>query len=102
MKNIQRARRDAAIIVAITMVLVSFSLLQAAQDPQIVHVDVTLPTLSKEADGFVIVQLSDIHIGAVVETQFLTRIAERVNQFGAGMSHMREARQSVLYAHTAI
>ena len=81
------ARRNATILVGGTVLLVTMALLYGAQEPAIVHVDVELANLPQEADGFVIVQVSDIHIGAVVGTAFVERLVERINQLGAGIAY---------------
>mgnify|MGYP001131954979 CR=1 FL=1 len=78
------ARQKAVFLLVSTTVLVTLALIQGAQEPSIVHVDVYLKGLPSTADGYVIVQVSDLHIGAVIGHRFISRLVERVNTLGAG------------------
>jgi len=83
-RQVQCARRKATILVALTMLLVSAALLQGAEGPIDEHVDVYLKDLPPTADGFVIVQVSDLHVGAVISRRFMERLVERLNALNAG------------------
>lgn len=46
---------------------------------EVSEVPIKLPKLPKTLDGFRIVQLSDIHVGALIQAAFLKDLVERVN-----------------------
>ena len=51
----------------------------AFAEAEIVEVSVTLPRLPRALDGFTIVQLSDIHVGDVLQRRFLESLVSRAN-----------------------
>jgi uncharacterized protein len=50
---------------------------------QIVDVDVVLPRLAAELDGFTIVQLSDLHVGPTIDRRFVQDLVDRCHGLGA-------------------
>jgi hypothetical protein len=60
--------------------LTSFGVHQAWAPAAITEVPIHLPGLPKALDGFTIVQLSDIHVGAVIQERFLDQLVETANQ----------------------
>jgi uncharacterized protein len=52
---------------------------RAFHPPELSEVAVRLPGLPKALDGFSIVQLTDIHVGAVIERRFLEELVRRAN-----------------------
>jgi len=56
-----------------------YGLYRAMTPPEVTEVPVKLPGLPKALDGFTIVQLSDIHVGAVIQEQFLDMLVSVAN-----------------------
>ena len=52
---------------------------RALTPPQVTEVPIKLPFLPKALDGFTIVQLSDIHVGAMIQEKFLDVLVEGTN-----------------------
>ena len=46
---------------------------------EVVEVPVVMPRLPKALDGFTIVQISDVHIGAMLDGRFLDGVVEKIN-----------------------
>ncbi|HVE81756.1 MAG TPA: metallophosphoesterase [Myxococcales bacterium] len=57
----------------------AFGTWSAFHPPEISEVPVALPGLPKALDGFTIVQLTDIHVGAVIQRRFLDELVARAN-----------------------
>ena len=57
----------------------AFGTWRAFAPPQISEVPIKLPGLPKALDGFVIVQLSDIHVGAIIQQKFLDQLVATAN-----------------------
>jgi len=73
------ARGRAAVIVTLSTVLSSIGLYNGLQPPQIRRVEVVLPRLPKSLSGFRIVQISDVHIGPLLDRRFAEHICTRIN-----------------------
>ncbi len=56
-----------------------FGTWKAFAPPEITEVPIKLPGLPKALDGFVIVQLSDIHVGAIIQEKFLDQLVATAN-----------------------
>ncbi len=63
----------ATLSLLITTVLSAIGINRAVGEPEIVKYDVHLANLPKEFDGFTIVQLSDLHVAAVLEHNWLKK-----------------------------
>ena len=72
-----------ALAIAAGMTLLG--LINARRLPQVVEVSIPLTDLTSKLDGFRIAQISDIHVGATIEGDFLKRIVDRVNALNADM-----------------
>jgi uncharacterized protein len=46
---------------------------------EVVDVEIALPKLPRELDGFTIVQLSDLHVGLTIDREFVQRVVDRTN-----------------------
>ena len=57
----------------------AFGTWKAFAPPEITEVPIKLPGLPKALDGFVIVQLSDIHVGAIIQEKFLDQLVATAN-----------------------
>ncbi len=53
---------------------------QARQMPAVVEVDVPIEGLPPEAEGFRIVQISDVHVGPTIHGDFLSAVVDRINE----------------------
>lgn len=58
---------------------------EARRDPDVTEVELPVPGLPKELDGFRIAQVSDLHIGPTIRGDFLKRVVTRVNTLNADM-----------------
>jgi len=59
--------------------LASFGAFRAFSPPRITEVPLKLARLPKALDGFTLVQLSDVHIGPVLQRRFLDELVDRAN-----------------------
>lgn len=57
----------------------SFGVWRAFSPPAISEIPLKLPGLPKALDGFTIVQLSDIHVGAIIQERFLDQLVAVAN-----------------------
>lgn len=53
---------------------------QAQQPPEIVEVEVPIVGLPPQAEGFRIVQISDVHVGPTIHGEFLSAVVDRINE----------------------
>jgi uncharacterized protein len=60
--------------------LSGFGAYRAFSKPQVSEVPVRLPGLPKALDGFTLVQLTDIHVGAIIQERFLDTLVEVANR----------------------
>lgn len=56
---------------------------QATMLPEVVEVDVPIKGLPPEAEGFRIVQITDVHVGPTIRGEFLDRVVDRINELEA-------------------
>jgi predicted MPP superfamily phosphohydrolase len=73
------ARATAAGALAFGGGLASFGAYRAFRPATITEMPVKLRGLPKALDGFTIVQLSDIHVGAIIQTAFLDQLVQVAN-----------------------
>lgn len=59
--------------------IAAFGTWRAFNPPSVSEVPVKLPGLPKALDGFTIVQLSDIHVGAIIQEKFLDQMVATAN-----------------------
>ncbi|MBL8913665.1 MAG: metallophosphoesterase [Archangium sp.] len=59
--------------------IAAFGTWRAFTPPAVSEVPVKLPGLPKALDGFTIVQLSDIHVGAIIQEKFLDQMVQTAN-----------------------
>jgi predicted MPP superfamily phosphohydrolase len=72
--------RDAAgVALAATLVTIAYGLVHARRGPFVRRVRVPLAKLPVAADGYTIVQLTDVHIGWTLGSHFADRVVEKVN-----------------------
>ncbi len=73
------ARTTAGVVGASSVSLFAIGTANAFADVEVEHIAVPLPRLPKQLDGFKIAQISDVHIGPLLDGRFLDRIVEKVN-----------------------
>lgn len=66
-------------LVALALALGVFGVWQSVKVPAVRTVEIVLPNLPVQADGFSLVQLSDIHIGPLLKGPWLRAVVERAN-----------------------
>lgn len=76
--------RQTVLAMVMTALLAVYGLLNAAQPPQVVEVEIPLEKLPASMDGVKLVLLSDIHLGPTVGRSQLQRIVTMVNQLEPG------------------
>lgn len=69
----------AAWLAAAALVLGSWGMWQSISPPIVRTVDVAIPNLPRELDGFSIAQLSDLHIGPFLGQRWLRGVVEQTN-----------------------
>ena len=57
----------------------TFGTWRAFSPPSITEIPIRLPGLPRALDGFVIVQLSDVHVGAIIQEKFLDQLVATAN-----------------------
>ncbi|HEY4240300.1 MAG TPA: metallophosphoesterase [Kofleriaceae bacterium] len=72
-------RRAAAVAIAIAALTVIYGLVNARRGPIVRRVRVPLANLPAAADGYTIVQLTDVHIGPTLHEAFAANVVARVN-----------------------
>jgi len=67
-------------VVAATALSILWSAYNAARMPRVKELEIELPHLPQELDGFTVVQLADVHAGVTVPLEKFARIVARVNE----------------------
>jgi uncharacterized protein len=73
-------RAAAAAGIAGVIIVIAYGVIHARQTPTVRRVRVPLPNLPRDADGYTIVQLTDVHIGWTLGADFVERVVARVNE----------------------
>ncbi len=73
------ARARAGIVIALSLVLAGVALYNGLQPPTLRRIEVMLPRLPAALSGFRIVQISDVHIGPLLDRRFAEHLCTRVN-----------------------
>ncbi len=80
--SVVSARAAAGIAVALTA-LTSVAALREGRQVRVKRVELPLAKLARSADGFRVVQLTDLHVGPTLGVAFVERVVSAVNQLGA-------------------
>lgn len=75
----ETARTRALVVAGLTAVAATVALFSGLRPPATKRVDVALSRWPTALDGFRIVQISDVHIGPVLDRKFARHLAERCN-----------------------
>lgn len=77
------ASAQAVPVLALLMTVLGFW--NARRTAAVVRVDVPVINLPATLQGFTVAQISDVHVGPTIKTDYLQRIVDRVNSLGANM-----------------
>ena len=72
-------------LVCTALALSAFGTWQSLRAPDVHTMEITLPGLPAELDGFSIVQLSDLHIGLLLKQDWLTEVVRKTNGLTADL-----------------
>lgn len=72
-------RSRAFVVVAFAAIAVGLAMRSAARPPRLAKHEIRLARWPAALDGFRIVQISDIHIGAMLDSRFARSVVDRVN-----------------------
>lgn len=78
-RRIFLARAAAGTALVASAASISAGMVSARGEHEIVTVEVPLGRLPRSLDGFTIVQLTDLHVGATIDREFVSRVVERCN-----------------------
>ncbi len=67
-------------ITALSLSATSYGFFKATKSPDIIHQKITLENLPLQFQGFTILQLSDIHVGATIKRDFIERLVRQCNE----------------------
>ena len=68
-----------ALVTVVATVLSAFAYREACCDPRVTRLDVPIKGGSAELDGLTIVQISDVHLGVIVDAARMERIVQEIN-----------------------
>jgi predicted MPP superfamily phosphohydrolase len=74
-----------AALVCTALALSAFGACQSLRVPEVHTLEIPLPGLPVELDGFSIVQLSDLHIGLLLKQGWLTEVVRKTNGLAADL-----------------
>jgi predicted MPP superfamily phosphohydrolase len=99
------AVRSAQAVIAFALISTAAGLLIARGRPRIVDVDVPVADLPGALHGFLIAQISDVHVGSTIKRNFVERVVAAVNALRADMiavtGDIVDGTVAQLAAHTA-
>ena len=78
-------RNSALAVIVLTPAITLAGFLMARRVAAVRHVDVRVEGLPAGLDGFVIAQITDVHVGPTIKGDFVQRIVDRVNGLEADM-----------------
>jgi len=77
--------KQASVLLGAALVLALFSSWQAIRVPEVRTIEISLPGLPAELDGFSLVQLTDIHIGLLLKGPWLEEVVRKTNALNADL-----------------
>lgn len=72
-------------MVLLALVLGAWGAWQAVRVPDVHTIAIRLPKIDQDLDGFSIVQLTDIHIGSLLDKRWLEQVVEKTNALNPDM-----------------
>ncbi len=86
MLSVSALRTESALVLPVLGALMTaMGFWNARRTAAVVQVDVPIANLPAILQGFTVAQISDIHVGPTIKTEYLQRIVDRVNSLGADM-----------------
>ena len=79
------SRRSAAWLLAVALAMGCWSTWQAVKVPSIRTMEISVPGLPAQLDGFSVVQITDIHIGLLLRGEWLRAVVEKTNALNPDM-----------------
>jgi predicted MPP superfamily phosphohydrolase len=79
------ARGRALLVVAVAAAAAVVAIRGALAPPRLRRIEIALPRWPRALDGFRIAQISDVHIGPLLDRRFAAHVAARVNEIGADL-----------------
>jgi predicted MPP superfamily phosphohydrolase len=76
---------SAQLVVLLALLMTVLGFWNARRTAAVVRVDVPVANLPDALQNFTMAQISDIHVGPTIKTEYLQRIVDRVNSLGAHM-----------------
>ncbi|MDZ7936878.1 MAG: metallophosphoesterase [Rhodoferax sp.] len=76
---------SALAVPVLALLMTALGFWNARRTAAVVRVDVPVANLPPALQGFLMAQISDIHVGPTIKTLYLQRIVDRVNSLGAHM-----------------
>ena len=99
------AEPTALAVVGLASLVTLIGYVNARRVARVVRVDIPLANLPPALAGFSIVQLSDIHVGPTIKSDYVQAIVDRVNQLNADLvvitGDVVDGSVDQLRAHTA-
>lgn len=72
-------------VIGLSGALTGIGVFEARRQPRILPVDIPIPHLPLQFDGFKIVQISDLHIGPTIKRDWVDMVAVAAGQIGADL-----------------
>ncbi len=66
-------------LLGLTTAVTGYGIFQALRKPQIVEIDLPVPNLPTDLEGFRIVQITDIHVSHTIKRDFVQMVVDTVN-----------------------
>jgi uncharacterized protein len=83
--SVEAARVQALVVVALATTAVALGVADARRGPAVARIAVTLPRWPAALDGFRVVQISDVHIGPILDRRFAATVTAQVNALAADL-----------------
>lgn len=77
--------KQAACFIIFPLMLASYGVWNATKVPDVRTIEITIPNLPKEFDGFVIAQLTDTHIGPILQKAWLDEVVAKTMDMNADL-----------------
>jgi uncharacterized protein len=79
------AAASAVLVPSLALLITVIGFVNARRLPRVVDVDIPLEALPPQLAGFIIVQISDIHVGSTIKGGYVRAVVDRVNALGADL-----------------
>lgn len=72
-------------VIGLSGVLTGSGVFEARREPRVLPVDIPIPNLPPQFDGFKIVQISDLHVGPTIKRDWVEMVAMAADRTGADL-----------------